>query len=471
MSSTTPHHRLAVLAIILGSYLMIVLDISIVITGLPKIRDSLGFSAAQLSWVHSAYTLAFGGLLLLGARAGDILGRRRMFVVGLAIFTLASMAIALAQSSLWMLIARAVQGAGSAILAPSTLALLTTSFPEGPERTRAVGLYGATAGIGASIGLVVGGVLADWLSWRVGFFVNLPVGLALMVGAFRYFQETERHQGRFDLIGAISSTLGMGALVFGVVHAAEAGWTNALTLSALAAALTLIVLLVVNERTAPQPIMPLWLFANRERAGALLARLLFLGAMVGYWFYTSQFLQGVLGFSAFAAGLAFLATALPQFAAAMTVSRLTHRFGNATILAVGLALTLTGLAWQAIAAEHAHGYAALVAPMVLLGVGQGLTLSPLTVAGIAGVPANAAGVASGLVNVAHQLGGSLGLAVLVLVFTGAGDGNSVLLAHRIASVFAAGSVMLALALALVLGLRLFPCKSAVLDLAFGETEP
>lgn len=457
MSSTTPHHRLAVLAIILGSYLMIVLDISIVITDLPKIRDSLGFSAAQLSWVHSAYTLAFGGLPLLGARAGDILGRRRMFVVGLAIFTLASMAIALAQSSPWMLIARTVQGAGSAILAPSTLALLTTSFPEGPERTRAVGLYGATAGIGASIGLVVGGVLADWLSWRVGFFVNLPVGLALMVGAFRYFQETERHQDRFDLIGAISSTLGMGALVFGVVHAAEAGWTNALTLSALAAALTLIVLLVVNERTAPQPIMPLWLFANRERAGALLARLLFLGAMVGYWFYTSQFLQGVLGFSA--------------FAAAMTVSRLTHRFGNATILAVGLALTLTGLAWQAIAAEHAHGYAALVAPMVLLGVGQGLTLSPLTVAGIAGVPANAAGAASGLVNVAHQLGGSLGLAVLVLVFTGAGDGNSVLLAHRIASVFAAGSVMLALALALVLGLRLFPCKSAVLDLAFGETEP
>lgn len=458
MSSTAPHHRFAVLAIILGSYLMIVLDISIVITGLPRIRETLGFSAAQLSWVHSAYTLAFGGLLLLGARVGDILGRRRMFVAGLAIFTTASMAIGMAQSAVWMLVARAVQGTGSAILAPSTLALLSTSFPEGPERTRAVGLYGATAGVGASIGLVVGGILADWLSWRVGFFVNLPVGWALMVGACRFFKETERHSGRFDVVGAVSSTLGMGALVFGMVHAAEAGWANALTLSALAASVTLIAILVVNERVAPQPIMPLWLFANRERAGALVARVLFLGAMVGFWFYASQFLQGVLGFSAFAAGLAFLATALPQSAAAMMVPRLTQRFGNGKVLAVGLTITTAGLMWLAAVVNLGLGYASLIVPMVLLGVGQGWTLSPLTVAGIAGVPAGAAGAASGLVNVAHQLGGSLGLAMLVLVFAAAGDASQ--LAHRIASVFAAGTVMLGLALALVVVLHLLPGKSA-----------
>lgn len=460
MSTTAPHHRFAVLAIILGSYLMIVLDISIVITGLPRIRETLGFSAAQLSWVHSAYTLAFGGLLLLGARLGDILGRRRMFVAGLAIFTAASMAIGMAQSAVWMLVARAVQGTGSAILAPSTLALLSTSFPEGPERTRAVGLYGATAGIGASIGLVVGGILADWLSWRVGFFVNLPVGLALMVGAYRFFKETERHSGRFDVVGAVSSTLGMGALVFGMVHAAEAGWANALTLSALAASVTLIAILVLNERVAPQPIMPLWLFANRERAGALVARVLFLGAMVGFWFYTSQLLQGVLGFSAFAAGLAFLATALPQFIAAMIVPRLTQRFGNDKVLVVGLTITTAGLAWQAAVVNLGLGYASLIVPMVLLGVGQGWTLSPLTVAGIAGVPAGAAGAASGLVNVAHQLGGSLGLAVLVLVFAVGEDASAQLqLAHRIASVFAAGAVMLGLALALVAALHLLPGKS------------
>lgn len=459
MSSPASQHRFPVLAIILGSYLMIVLDTSIVITGLPRIRESLGFSAAQLSWVHSAYTLAFGGLLLLGARAGDILGRRRMFVVGLAIFTVASLAIGMVQSAALMLVARAIQGAGSAILAPSTLALLSTSFPKGPERTRAVGLYGATAGVGASIGLVVGGILADWLSWRVGFFINLPVGLTLMVGAFRFFTESERQSGRFDLVGAVSSTLGVGALVFSMVHAAETGWGNVLTLAALAAAVTLIAILVVNERVVSHPIIPLWLFASRERTGALLARVLFLGAMVGFWFYTSQFLQGVLGFSAFVAGLAFLTTALPQFAAAMMVPRLTHRFGNGAVLAAGLTITLAGLAWQAAVVNLGLGYSALVIPMVLLGLGQGLTLSPLTVAGIADIPSDAAGAASGLVNVAHQLGGSLGLAVLVLVFA-AGDG-SLLLAHRLASVFAAGAVMLGLALTLVLTLILFPRKSAL----------
>jgi MFS family permease len=185
-------HRVPVLAIILVSYLMIVLDISIVITALPRIHDDLNFSATGLSWVQNAYTLAFGGLLLLGARAGDILGRRRMFITGLALFTAASLAIGLAQSAFWLLGARVFQGVGAAILAPSSLALLSTNFPAGPERTRAVAYYGAVAGIGASIGLVLGGVLADWLSWRVGFFINLPIGIALMLAAARYLAETER---------------------------------------------------------------------------------------------------------------------------------------------------------------------------------------------------------------------------------------------------------------------------------------
>ena len=225
----------AVLAIIMISYLMIVLDASIVITGLPRIRESLGFSAADLSWVQTAYTLAFGGLLLLGARAGDILGRRRMFILGMTVFTMASMAIGLAQSATWMVVARAIQGLGAAILAPSTLALLTTNFAEGRQRTQAVGLYGTTAGIGASIGLVLGGVLADWLSWRVGFFINLPIGLMMIWGALRYFKETERHSGQFDLLGAVTSTLGMTALVYGLVRSAQSGWNDSLTLSSLLA--------------------------------------------------------------------------------------------------------------------------------------------------------------------------------------------------------------------------------------------
>lgn len=194
--------------IILASYLMIVLDISIVITALPKIRQGLGFSATELSWVQNAYTLAFGGLLLLGARAGDILGRRRMFIVGVGLFALASLAVGMAQSAYWPVAARALQGVGAAILAPLTLAVLSTSFREGPERTRAVAYYGAVAGIGASLGLVLGGVATSSLSWRVAFFINVPIGIAMMLAAPRYLAETERRPGQLDVAGALSSTLG-----------------------------------------------------------------------------------------------------------------------------------------------------------------------------------------------------------------------------------------------------------------------
>jgi Major Facilitator Superfamily len=214
---TTPTRtRTAVLTIVLASYLMLVLDISIVITALPEIRAGLGFSDTGLSWVQNSYTLAFGGLLLLGARAGDLLGRRRMFVVGIALFTAASLAIGLAPSPAWLLTARVVQGAGAAIVAPSTLALLSTTF-SGQERTRAVAWYGAVAGVGASLGLVLGGVLTTELSWRVGFFLNVPIGLAMIVAAPRYLARTDPQPGRFDVTGALSSTLGMTALVYGIV--------------------------------------------------------------------------------------------------------------------------------------------------------------------------------------------------------------------------------------------------------------
>src|SRR5213592_706764 len=242
----TVAQRAPVLAIVLASYLMIVLDISIVITGLPKIRDDLGFSTTSLSWVQNAYTLAFGGLLLLGARAGDILGRRRMLVAGLALFTAASLAIGLAPSPSWLLAVRAVQGVGAAILAPSTLALLTTNFPAGPERTRALAYYAAAAGVGASVGLVLGGIFAGWLSWRVGFFMNVPIGAGLMLGARRCLGETERRPGELDAAGALSSTLGMTALVYGLIRSTSAGWGNLLTLAALTAGVVLLIILVAT---------------------------------------------------------------------------------------------------------------------------------------------------------------------------------------------------------------------------------
>ena len=446
-------HRSAVLAIVLVSYLMIVLDISIVIAALPKIRTGLGFSPTGLSWVQTAYTLTFGGLLLVGARAGDLLGRRRMFVTGLALFTAASLAIGLAQSPAWLVAARAAQGVGAAVLAPSTLALLSTSFREGHERTRAVAYYGAVAGIGASVGLVLGGVVTDVVSWRVGFFLNVPLGIALMLAAPRYLPETERRPSRLDLPGALTSTLGMSALVYGLVRSADAGWSDALTVAALTAGGLLLTLFVVVERRAPQPIMPLRLFASRERAGAYAARVLFLGAMMGFWFFTTQFLQGVTDYSPLEAGLAFLPMTVVNFAVAVSVPRLTHRIGNGRLLAVGLTLTLVGMAWLSRVTTDTSYLTGIALPMLLIGAGQGASLSPLTAAGISGVAREDAGAASGVVNVAHQLGGSLGLGILVTVFAAAGSsalGARELLAHRVGASLTVGTGMLAGALALVL---------------------
>jgi MFS family permease len=224
---------------------MIVLDISITITALPKIHQALDVSATGLSWVQNAYTLAFGGLLLLGARAGDILGRRRMFVAGIGVFTLASLLVGAAQSSGWLIAARALQGVGAAILAPSTLSMLQTSFAEGTERTRAVAYYGAVAGVGASLGLVLGGVVTDVISWRVGFFVNGPIGIAMMLAAPRLLPETEPRPGRLDVAGALGSTLGMTVLVYGLVRSADAGWSDPGTLIALALGVVLLILVTV----------------------------------------------------------------------------------------------------------------------------------------------------------------------------------------------------------------------------------
>lgn len=442
----------AVLAIILVSYMMIVIDISIVITGLPKIQETLGFSPVALSWVQNAYTLAFGGLLLLGARAGDILGRRRLFIYGLALFTAASVAIGLAQSEAWMIAARAVQGVGAAILAPSTLALLSTNFNEGPERTRAIAYYGAVAGVGASLGLVLGGVVADLLSWRVGFFINLPIGLVLILGAVRYLSETERHSGAFDIVGAATSTAGMTSLVYGIVRAATTGWSDTTTLAVLAAGAVLLIIFVLNETRATQPIMPLRLFASRERSAAYGARLFYLGGMLSFWFFLTQYMQGVLGFTALQAGVAFLPTTIPNFVSAISVPKLTKQFGNARLLAIGLALTAAGMAWLSQISSTSDYFTGVALPSVLIGLGQGMVLGPLTGSGVAAVDPKDAGAASGLVNVFHQLGGSLGLAVLVVVFAAASNAGTAIeaLSHGVSAALKAATVLLIVAFAIIL---------------------
>ncbi|MEC5397373.1 MFS transporter [Uliginosibacterium sp. H1] len=416
--TTSPTHRGMVLAIIMASYLMIVIDISIVLTGLPRIQTALGFTPAGLSWIQNAYTLAFGGFLLLGARAGDLLGRRRMFMLGLAIFTLASLAIGAAQSPAWMIAFRAVQGFGAAVLAPSTLALIATHFEEGHERTRALALYAAAAGIGATVGLVLGGLLADLISWRAGFFINLPIGAALIAGSLRYIRETPGHAGRFDVAGAFTSTLGMCALVFGIVEAAEVGWASPLTWASIAAGLALLAAFLWIERHASQPLLPLRLLTNPRRNGAYAARLLFLCGMAGFWFFTAQYLQGALGFSPMLAGLAFVPVTIPQLITSLSVPAVARRLGQRRMLLAGLAMCTTGVLWLGLSATQASYLGGVVLPMLLIGFGQGWVLAPLTVAGVAGVAGNEAGAASGVLNVAHQLGASLGLAVLVVVYAG-----------------------------------------------------
>nr|WP_315218175.1 MFS transporter [uncultured Duganella sp.] len=455
--STTPH-KAAILGIILVSYVMIVLDTSVVLTGLPSIHRELGFTDNGLAWVQSAYTLTFGGFLLLAARAGDLIGRRRMLVLGLGLFTLASLAIGLAPTPAWLVGARAVQGLGAAILAPSTLALLQTTFAEGAERVRAVSYYSAVAGIAASVGLVLGGVLAEWLSWRVGFFINLPIGAAMVWAALRYIQETPRGSGKFDVIGALASTAGMTALVFGLIRSAGAGWLDAITQAAVASGLLLLALFIVNERSAPQPIMPLRLFADPARAAAYGARMLFLGAMIGFFFFTTEYLQVVMRYPPATTGLAFLPMTTVNFAVALLVPRLTGRFGNGRLLAAGLAVCLVGMAWLS-QVSAADAYLLGVAlPMVLIGAGQGMTLSPLTAAGIVGVAPRDAGAASGIVNVAHQLGNSLGLAALVAVAAHGADAatGAALLMYRVNTALACSAGFLVLALLLVVCFILRP---------------
>ena len=446
-------NRRAILVLVLASYLMIVLDISIVITGLPKIRESLGFSAAGLSWVHTAYTLAFGGLLMAGARAGDLFGRKRMFVTGLAIFVVASALIGIATSPDMLVAARALQGLGSAILAPSTLALLSTTFREGPERTRALGLYGATAGVGASVGMVLGGVLADLLSWRVGFFINVPIGGLLIWAALRFVKETPLRTGRLDLPGAILSTAGMLSLVYGLVEVAELGWTAPQGWLALAASAVILTLFIRHEARTAQPLLPLRLFAHRARAAAYVVRLLFLAGVIGFWFYTTQYLQGVLGMRPLQAGMAFLPSTIVQFLAALSVPLLTRRFGNERLLAAGIALSALGMAWLARIGPESNYLTSVALPMMLLGIGQGISLSPMTVTAVAGVSPEDTGAASGIVNTAHQLGGSLGLALLVVVFSAtaghAADARADL-AYRVAACLGVGAALLVVAFVVVM---------------------
>lgn len=448
-----PARPTLILAIICVSYFMVVLDNSIVFTGLPQIRSDMGFSQTGLSWITNAYVLVFGGLLLLGARASDLFGHRRVFLFSLVVFALTSLLVGAAQTQWWLIGARALQGVGAAVLAPSALSLLTSSFAEGRARNRAMAAYSAVAGLGAALGLVVGGLVADLISWRAGFFLNVPVGIAMVVLAVRFLPETGRQAGRFDLAGALLATAGSTALVFGIVDASDIGWTAPATVIPLTAGGVMLALFLGVERRAAQPIVPLRLFASRERSGAYVARMLYMGAMMGFFFFTAQFVQSVYHWTPLQAGLAFLPMTLVNFVFAVQVPRLLERASRPRVLTVGLALTVVGMAWLSRLDLHTPYLTGVALPMVLIGAGQGLVLAPLTSSGVDGVAPADAGAASGLVNTVHQIGSALSLSILTAVAASVSTGHEAAdIAARSGAALTGSTGLLALALAATLTL-------------------
>ncbi|HEX9041804.1 MAG TPA: MFS transporter [Trebonia sp.] len=421
------------LAIMLGAQLMIILDATVVNIALPHIQSGLHFSATSLSWVMNGYTLTFGGLLLLGGRAGDILGRRRMFLAGIAVFTLASLAGGLAPNAGVLLAARAVQGVGGALASPAVLALVVSGFAEGRERIRALAVYSAVVTAGGSLGLVLGGLITQWASWRWVLFVNVPIGIAVTVLTPRFVTETPRQSGRFDLPGAVTSTAGVAALVYAFIRAASDGWGNHLALAAFAVAAVLLVTFVLNETRAAQPITPLRLFADRGRSGSFAARLLVVAGMFGMFFFLTQFLQDVLGFAPLRAGLAFLPMTLLLFAVSRLAPRLIPRVGGYRLMLAGMLPVMAGMAWLSQVSPATGYWTGVFGPMVLLGAGMGVVFVPLTTASLAGVRPQESGAASSMVNVMQQFGGSVGLAVLVAVF---GTATRASLAHPVAGLTA-----------------------------------
>ncbi|MEU3794076.1 MFS transporter [Streptomyces fructofermentans] len=404
------------LTVIAACQLMVVLDATIVNIALPHIQGALKFSTTDLTWVVSAYTLTFGGLLLLGGRAGDILGRRRVFMTGILLFTAASLLGGLAQEPWQLLAARALQGVGGAIASPTSLALITTTFPEGPERNRAFGVFAAVSAGGGAIGLLAGGMLTEWLDWRWVLFVNVPIGLLIAVVAPIYISESERHPGRFDIAGALTSTAGMASLVYGFIRASEEGWRDSLTIGSFGAAVVLLVSFALIESRAKEPITPLRMFADRNRSGTYVIMLSLAAAMFGMFFFIVLFVQNVLLYTPIEAGLAFLPVTVAIVVGAGLSQRFLPVFGPKPFMTIGSAFVAVGLGWLTFI-DPASSYASgVLGPMLLFGFGMGLNFVTLTLTAVSGVATHEAGAASGLLNATQQVGGSLGLSILTTVF-------------------------------------------------------
>jgi EmrB/QacA subfamily drug resistance transporter len=434
-----------VLFVIVTAYLMVGVDSTVVNVALPDIQKNLDFSPTGLSWVLNAYTLAFGGLLLLGSRIGDIVGRRRTLTIGVLLFASSSLLGGLAADSAWLLAARALQGMGAALIAPNTLALLTTNFPEGPRRHHALGIYTSMAGIGGSIGLVVGGMLTSWASWRWALLINVPIGIAVALALPRFVGETPRHAGRFDAAGALTGTAGMTSLVYAFIQVSSDGWGDAQAQLGFSFAAALLAGFTLVESRAAQPIMPLRLFADRNRAGGYVGVLLLPAGMFGAFYFLTLISQRVLDYSPLRTGFAFLPITLAIFAVVRFVPRLLARFGTKPVLLTGMALLATSAAWLSQLSPDDGYLTGLLGPLVLMGVGVGLSFMPLNATILAGIEPREAGGASGLLQTLQWLGGTLGLSILVTVFgtaTRHATGSpSDILVHGSARAFGVGALI------------------------------
>ncbi|MGO9163053.1 MAG: MFS transporter [Streptosporangiaceae bacterium] len=417
--SGRPAHRHLGLALVViaTAQLMVVLDATIVNVALPHIQKALGFSGTNLEWVVNAYALTFGGLLLLGGRAGDNLGRRRVFIAGIILFSAASLLGGFATSQEWLLAARALQGVGAAIIAPTALSLVTTTFPEGPPRNRAMGVYAAMSIGGAAVGLLAGGVLTTYASWRWVLFVNVPIGIVVALIAPRVLAESERRHGRFDLPGAVTGTLGVAALVYGLTEAATtqngvSHWGDPKVVVSLTAAVVLLLTFVLIESRSPHALMPLRIFRNRNRSGAYLIMLCIGMAMFGMFFFLTIFVQTVWGYSPLKSGLAFLPMVAVIMAMAGVSSQLIPRIGARPLLLAGSAITAGGMFWLSRISEHSSYAGGLLGPMMVTAAGLGMLFMPTTLVALSKVEDRDAGLASSLLNTGQQVGGSIGLALL-----------------------------------------------------------
>ena len=416
--SAGPPRRLGLaLAVIATAQLMVVLDATIVNVALPHIQTALGFSGSNLEWVVNAYALAFGGLLLLGGRSGDLLGRRRIFIFGILLFSLASLLGGFATDQAWLLGARVLQGVGGAFAAPTALSLIAVTFPEGQPRNRAMGVYAAMSVAGGAVGLIAGGLLVQYLDWRWVFWVNVPIGLVVAFFATRVLPESERRRGAFDLPGAITGSLGLASLVYGLSSAATSPngvshWGDTKVIVSLVASVVLLVAFGFIEVRSKHALVPMRVLRNRNRTGAYLIMLCVGTALFGMFFFLTVFVQSVWGYSALGTGIAYLPMITMVMVASGIASQLVSRIGARPLLLAGTAIATGGMFWLSRITENSHYASGLLGPMLVTALGMGLTFVPLSLVALAKVANNDTGVASSLLNTGQQVGGAIGLAIL-----------------------------------------------------------